>query len=192
MSQATVKGLDQLQQFLDTLPAKVEANIMRSALRAGMKTVQNKAQININSVSGDLASSLKISTRLRNGIVRSVLAAKGFQGYKAMWLEYGTEPHLVKVSDQDKRLNRRRSMRLGKPVYESVSSINRRAKSLSIGGKLVGPYIMHPGAKPKPFLRPALDSSAQEVLIAVGEQIKARLQKKHGLDASHVMLEGDE
>jgi len=193
MSTTHVKGLSELQKLLDTLPAKLEANVMRGALRAGMKTVQNKAVINIDSKSGDLAKSLKISTKLRDGIVKSVLAAKGFQGYKAMWLEYGTRPHLISVQDIDRQVNNRLSRRRGKVVLESVSTINRRRNSsLVINGRLVGRSIMHPGAKPKPFLRPALDSSAQEALIAVGSYIKARLAKKHGIDTAHIMLEGDE
>ena len=52
--------------------------------------------------------------------------------------------------------------------------------------------INHPGAKPRPFMRPALDSQAQTATIAVAEYMKKRLTTKEGLDASHVKIEGDE
>lgn|SRR3990167_902194 len=185
-----VSGLSDLQKLLDTLPAKLEANIMRGALRAGMKTVKDKAVINIQKESGDTARALKISTKLRDGIVKSVLAAKGFEGYKAMWLEYGTRPHYISVHDINKNVNQRLSRKRGEVALESMSTVNRRM--LAIGGNFIGPTVFHPGAKPHPFMRPALDSTAQEALLAVGNYIKARLQKKHGIDTSHIMIEGDE
>ena len=34
-----VKGLDALQKLLDTLPVKLEKNVMRGGLRAGMNVI---------------------------------------------------------------------------------------------------------------------------------------------------------
>ena len=186
MSEIRVKGLADLQKFLDQLPAKMEANIMRSALRAGTKVIKNKATLNIDSKTGGLAKGLRISTRIRDGIVKSVLAARGPDGYKAMWVEYGTKPHLISVQEDEKKINYRLSAKRGYKVLESMTTVNRR--SLQIGGNFVGPVIKHPGASPHPFLRPALDSGANEAIIATAEYIKMRLAKKHGLDTSHIEI----
>jgi HK97 gp10 family phage protein len=189
MKTINVKGLADLQKFLDQLPAKMEANVIRGALRAGMKVVKNKAAINIDSQSGELASGLRIYTRLRDGVVRSVLATSGYHGYIAMWVEYGTRPHLIKVRDDEKKINYRLSRKRGEKVLESMTTINRRV--LQIGNNFVGPVISHPGAKPHPFLRPALDSEGQKAVIAAAEYIKMRLGKKHGLDTSDVVFEAE-
>lgn len=158
----TVKGLDQLQKFLDQLPAKVEANIMRGALRAGMKEVLPAAQSNIHNVSGELAKGLKIGTRKRGRTVTASLKAKGPHGHVAHWVEFGTKPHEIRAKDG----------------------------SLSFGGGFAR-SVMHPGAKRRPFMRPALDQKATAAVVATGEYIKKRLTKA-GIDASHVTVEGDE
>ncbi len=181
-----VKGLEDLQKFLDTLPAKVEANIIRGALRAGLKKIKNKAEINIESKSGELAAGLRIYTRIKQGVVKSVLATRGLSGYKAMWVEYGTRPHLIKVQEDEKKINYRLSARRGYLVRESLTTINRR--SLEIGSKFVGPVVHHPGAKPHPFMRPALDSEGQNAVLAVADYIRARLAAKHGLDTADVEI----
>lgn len=185
-----VKGLRDLQKLLDTLPAKMEANVMRGALRAGMKVVMPVAKSNISSLSGETAASLKITTSIRNGLVKSKLAAKGIEGMRAIWLEFGTQPHLIKVSDEDKKVNTRLSRKRGHKVLESVTTINRR--SLLINQNFVGPVIRHPGAVAKPFMRPALDSQSDASLRAAAQYIRKRLEKKHGLDTSMIKLPGDD
>lgn len=52
--------------------------------------------------------------------------------------------------------------------------------------------VAHPGMKPRPFLRPALDSQAQNAVMMAAEYMKWRLSTKEGLDASGIVLEGDE
>lgn len=161
MSDVHVKGLDQLQKFLDTLPARIERNIMRSALRAGANVIKLQAQQNIHSVSGALATSLKVGSRARGGKVTASVSTKIFY---AKFVEYGTRPHTITARDGG-------ALRFGGGYYRSIE---------------------HPGAtKSHPFLRPALDAQAQAAVVAVGEQIKKRLTKR-GLDASEVLVEGDE
>lgn len=195
MSEVHVKGLAELQKLLDELPAKIEKNIMRGALRAGANVVKAQAQANIHSVSGELARSLRVSTNAKGGkVIAKVVAGKGF-GAKGtppknlpLWVEYGTKAHLISVKDKPSRMTRR-----GLKDF-AIRTINKMIArgSLVIGGNLVGPMVKHPGAAPNPFMRPALDTQAQAAVIAAGEYIKARLATQHGLDTADVMLEGDE
>lgn len=165
MAERTVKGLSELQKFLDTLTPKLEANIMRGALRAGMKEVLPVAKQNINSVSGELAKGLKISTRIerKNKRVVAKIKATGPHAFVAHFVEFGTKPHTITAKEG----------------------------SLQIDQNFVGGSVEHPGAKRKPFLRPALDQKATSAVVATGEYIKKRLTK-HGLDTSHITVEGDE
>lgn len=179
-----VKGLKELQDLLDKLPAKVEANIMRGALRAGAKPIRAAAINNINSKSGELAAGIKVSTRIKGGVVSATIAARGDSGYKANFVEYGTRAHLISVQDNEKHINYRLSRKRGVTVLESMRTINRRV--LQIGRNFVGPTVDHPGAKPHPFMRPALDSEGQNAAIAVAAYIKRRLSAKHGLDVADI------
>lgn len=157
-----VKGLSELQAFLDQLPTKMEANIMRAAMRQGANVVRNEAKANAPAKTGLLRDGLKVSTSSRRGVVSAKVKATGKHAYLARWLEYGTAAHFIKPKN---------------------------AKSLFIAG-LFSNGVQHPGATPKPFLRPALDSQSQAALVAVGEAIKKRLTKQ-GLDASGVELEAE-
>jgi HK97 gp10 family phage protein len=57
------------------------------------------------------------------------------------------------------------------------------------GAMLAG--VDHPGARARPFLRPALDQNVNTSISAAGEYIKSRLSK-HGLDTSDISIEPDE
>lgn len=163
MSDIAVKGLSDLQKLLDTLPAKIEANIMRGALRAGMKPIQAAAKLNVSVVSGELRDGLKISTAKKDGKVIARLRATGKHGYVANWVEFGTSPHTITAKNR---------------------------KGLSFGG-LFFQSVDHPGARPKPFMRPALDSQAQTALVASGEYVKSRLASKQGLDTADIEIEAE-
>lgn len=164
MAEVHVKGLKALNDLLQSLPVKIEKNVLRGALRAGMNTVKPVAQSNVHNVSGLLAKGLKVGTRARGGTVTANLKATGPHGYIAKFVEFGTRAHEIKP---------------------------RRAKSLYVAGHF-GMSVQHPGARPKPFMRPALDATASAAVVAAGEYMKKRLATKEGLDTAHITVEGDE
>jgi HK97 gp10 family phage protein len=199
MAQEThVKGLAELNKFLQQLPVKLEKNVMRGALRAGMNVIKPAAQANIHSVSHELERGLMISTRIarrdslliRTGSVVATLKSRGIHGYIAMWVEFGTKAHFISVQESEKPINMRQTIRQGRIVRASMTTVNRSV--LRIGARFVGPTVFHPGSEPRPFMRPALDAKANEAVIATANYTRDRLQSKHGLDTSGVVLEGDE
>jgi HK97 gp10 family phage protein len=162
MSDAAVKGLRELQAALDALPAKIEANIMRAAMRAGAKVVAAEARSLVPERSGRLAESVRYGAKLsaKAGQVQAYVRAggKGRKGGKtvryAHLVEYGTAAHVIRAGP---------------------------GKRLPIGGGFAT-SVQHPGAKKHPFMRPAADASAQAALQAVGDYIRNRLRTKHGID----------
>ena len=165
MTTIGIKGLNDLQKFLDQLPSKMEANIIRGALRAGAKPIRDAAKAaaptgepsgtnkqRYRLYQGALRDSIRISGRIdrRDGkITASIKAGGKSKGgadvFYANFIEYGTKPH----------------------------------------GK-------HPGIQPRPFLRPAMDAQAGAAVVAVGEYIKKRLATKHDLDTADIVIEVDE
>lgn len=158
-----VTGLAALDKYLQELPVKIEKNVLRGSLRAGMKVVQPMAAANIHSVSGLLAAGLKIRTNAKGGRVTARLVATGKHAYVAKWVEFGTQAHVI-------------NGKLG--------------GSLFFGG-VFAKQVMHPGAKPHKFLRPALDAQAQSAIIAAAEYMKKRLATKEGLDTADIVVEGE-
>lgn len=179
-----VKGLSQLQAFLDQLPPKLERNVMRGAMRAGARVVLPAARQGINHDTGALAKSLRAGSTSKGGTVTGYVRTRL---YYARWVEYGTRPHFITVRPEDRPS--RMTHRGRKAV--SIRTINRMVErgSLVIGGNFIGASVAHTGAQQRPFMRPALDTRAGAAVVAVGEYIKTRLATKHGLDTSGIDIE---
>lgn len=165
MADIHVKGLSDLQKFLDTLAPRVEQNIMRGALRAGAKPILEAAKSSApvgepsepnrkryKLYAGALRDSIRISGRIdkRNGKVTASVKAggktkSGADVFYAHMVEFGTKPHVIGDGT-------------------------------------------HPGVQAKPFMRPALDSQSGAAVVAVGEYIKKRLATKNGLDTADIEI----
>lgn len=162
-----IKGGPELQKALNALPVRLEKNFLRAGLRAGATIVRDAARENINDDTGALSKSVRISTRSKAGQVSASVRAGSKEAYYAHMVEYGTSPHILN------------------------KGASRRSKVLSIAGNLVSGKVEHPGAKPAPFLRPAIDQNQAAVIEAVGSRIRDRL-KKEGLAGPSVELGLDE
>lgn len=164
-SEINVKGLAELNKFLEQMPLKVANNVLRGALRAGANVIKTEAQAQLtahgNVKTGVLSAGLRVSTRNKGGLVAATLITKGKHGYVANWIEYGAAAHEIRPKG---------------------------AKSLFFAG-VFGKSVQHPGIKAKPFMRPALDMRAGAAVVAVGEYVKKRLATKHGLDTSDIEIE---
>jgi hypothetical protein len=177
-----VKGGNELQRMLGTLPANVERSYMRGALRAGAKVLQGIAQSRVSVVSGELRDAIVVKVSARRGRITARIMVE-MKDNRPIWVEYGTKKHVIRA-DASKRPQRmtRRGMRAW-----SVVTINRSIArgSLVIGGVFIGEMVRHPGAQPHPYMRPAMDSGAAPALMAVGNYLKARLARgKDGIKAA--------
>lgn len=83
---AQIRGGRELQEFLSQLPAKMEANVVRGGLRAGAKVLQTEVKENVPVRLGKLKKSIRISGRVKRGVVSASLKV----GNKEAW--YG---HIV-------------------------------------------------------------------------------------------------
>lgn len=149
-------GFKELDELLKTLPAKVEQNILRGALRAGQKPILDRARLEINSRSGDLSRSLRIRTKSKKGEVTATLVAGDKKAFYAHMVEFGTAQHFIKP---------------------------KTAKSLFFAG-INREVIDHPGAIAHPFMRTAADTESDNAVKVFGEYVKKRLPrelKKAGL-----------
>ena len=150
VSELHVSGLSELDKLLKELPAKIEGNIMRGAMRAGAKVFADRAKQMVPVKSGQLRDSIKVSTRSKRGRVSATVRAGGKKAFYAHMVEFGTARHLIKP---------------------------RKRKSLFFAG-IAREVVDHPGASPKPFMRPALDGGQVEAVNAAANYIRKRLAKE--------------
>jgi len=175
-SETYVSGLSELNKALQSFAPKVEGNIMRGAVRAGVVKFKNKAEQLVPVDQGDLKKTFRISTRSRRGRVSATLTVGNKDVFYAHMVEFGTSAHFIRVNEsaRPKKLTRRGIRGV------SVRTMNRMVKrgSLKIGQNYVGPVVSHPGARPKPFMRTALDTGQQEAIMAAADYIRIRIAKE--------------
>jgi len=158
-----VKGLSKLNDFLQSVPAKVERNVLRGGLRAGINVVLPVARENAPKDTGEMARGMKVSTNAKKGTVIAKIKLTGRHAFLGPWLEYGTAAHKIVPKD---------------------------GGWLFFGGTFAK-GIEHPGIRPRPFMGPALYKQAGPAVVAAAEYMKKRLATKHGLDTSDVEIEAE-
>lgn len=163
-SSVEIKGLAELHKTLQELPAKIERNVLRGGLRAGAKVMEAEAERlcpeglpTLDSVKrgariGELKRSIRVTLRASRGTVRATVKAGNKVAWYAHLVEFGTARHWIKPKSR---------------------------KSLFIAG-LFKEVIDHPGARPKPFMRPAFDGKWRQAIDAMADYIRTRLPKEIG------------
>jgi HK97 gp10 family phage protein len=104
-----VKGLSELLRDLQTLPDRVERNVLRGALRKGMTVFQKavKAKIPIGKDrknwkgdlhrGGELARSVKMKAFNDPGLPRVKLFIGSYEAFYANIVEWGAKPHKTHI-----------------------------------------------------------------------------------------------
>lgn len=145
-----IKGAKELYDQLQQLPAKIERNVMRGAIRAGALIIEEEAKRQVPVKSGALRDSVRVSVRAVRGRVFATIRAGNDKAFYAHFVEFGTAAHEERPQG---------------------------AKSLFFAG-LNRTIVEHPGAQPRPFMRPALDAKAQSAIDAVADYVRTRLPKE--------------
>lgn len=145
-----VDGLAELQKALETLSDKIERNVIRSALRSGLKVMKTEAEARVPVRSGKLKASFRIRTRMVKGAPVAALSSGDKKVFYSNMVEFGTKPHDI-TSKNGKPL----AIGGGKPVYK----------------------VHHPGAKAKPFMRPAFDAGSRRSVEEFAAYVRKRLTK---------------
>ncbi len=159
----TVKGSAAVKRFLSGLPKEIEGKLLRGAGRAAGKVIADDAAD--RATSQEVRDNVVVKVSSRGGQVAAKITVRPGWSYSlGVWEEWGTEPHFIKVAE-DQRQGR------------SIGRINKltREGSLVINGQYVGDTVYHPGAKDSPFLRPALDIRGRDAVAAAQAYINSRI-----------------
>lgn len=150
-----------LARALGKLPGQITRNVASGAARAFAAPIVEDAKRRCHSQ--EVADSLGVTSKVDGTGVTATIATRGPGAFKAPWLENGTDPHLIAVEETDR-------------AGRSIGRINRlvREGSLVIGGNFVGPKVEHPGARPFPFLRPAIDTQVEAGIAAAAAYLAKR------------------
>lgn len=163
-----VSGMTELGKVLQTFTLKLERNVIRGGLRQGANVVKEQVLVNVP------VAEPSDRNRERYG---------GYAGALRDSVRVSTRSYRGKVSASVKAGGMK--TKGGADVYY--------ANWVEYGTRphMNGARGHHPGARPKPFMRPALDTEAQRAVIAVGNYMRNRLSTKHGIDTPEITIEGE-
>lgn len=163
MANLNVTGGDAIAKALADFPVKMEVALMRGGLRAGAVVIADEARSRLVSHGSVQTGALRDSIRVRTGkkrgnTVYAYVTAGSRKSKDSPWyahlVEYGVKPHVIIAGGGTKS-----------------------GKALAAMGRILGEKVDHPGAPPKPFMRPALDSKTQPAIDAVANYLKNRIEQ---------------
>lgn len=143
-----IQGGAALDDLLRTLPNKVHKNINRSAMRAGAAVFLDEVRQNIPVDSGALRKSARVTTSMKGSQVSASVKVGNKKVWYAQLVEFGTRPH--RIEDPE---------------------------GMTVNGRVVR-SINHPGARAKPYARPAADAAFSRAIKAVKAKIRQRLTEQ--------------
>ena len=157
---ATARGGGEVKRLIASLPAQIEKRLLPGAARAGANVIADEAR-------DQCIDKLKVRTKAEPGLVVARIKPdpKMPGAFRATWIEYGTDPHFITV---DKAASGGRTARRINYLDAKAGAEGRAGpgSTLVINGKPVGTTVWHPGARPFPFLRPALDTKRAAAVTA--------------------------
>lgn len=146
-----IQGAAELDRALKQLSSKLEARLLRQALRDGGVVLQKGAQGHVSVRKGNLRKTIRVTTRVSKGVVVvQVKAGNPKKGvFYAHLVEGGTKPHTI-------RPHRGKRLKIGPAFFLKVE---------------------HPGSRARPFMTPAFNEHTDAAIAAVAASLRRRLHE---------------
>jgi HK97 gp10 family phage protein len=167
-----IKGLRELDAILKAFPARLEKNVLRTALRQSANVLRDAAKA--RAPSQGIAKNITVRS-LKSApqtVYMATAVNKTRDSYHARFLEFGTASYYQGLNT--------------KPASEyAIKPKRKKALMFEVGGeagstKIFASKIISKGAAPKPFMRPAIDASLNEMINVFKLAIKLRIQMEFG------------
>lgn len=155
-----IPGAREVDKVLSSLPKRLARKVLLQALRAGAKPMLEDARNGIAVDSGLTRKDVKIraipasESKAPSVAIAGSTSKKGM-AYKMRFLEYGTAPHVIKMSRKRKKVLANKAT-----------------------GEVFGTIIHHPGTPAKPFLRPAFDNNIERSISITGKELGLRIEEE--------------
>lgn len=159
MTTMQVDGIEEYKAQMSVLAPNKQRRIWRTIFRAtGQSIVQKQARKNLRAL-GLRKHAGKVTTRARatnQNVEARIGARKRTQlAYIGHLIENGTRPHVIKV---------------------------RKKKGLARGKEFFGKSVRHPGTVARPWLRPAIQDTAQDISDDLTKRAAQEMDKLKRVD----------
>ncbi len=150
-----LSGFAELDALLKQLPKSVARKVTRQALRKAGAIVRDEMKVLAPVETGELRRSVRVmagKTRTRTKTAVFV-GISGRQGPLAHLIEFGSAAH-------------------------TIATKNKRVLHDRASGKFFGKVVKHPGTPARPFVRPAADAKASEVIATLAQELGAGIENE--------------
>lgn len=151
-----IEGAKELDDLLKQLPGRVAGRVAANSLRSGARIIRDEAKRQVPVDTGDLQKSIKVLTgRTAKRDSRIVhVGVFGKDSRLAHLVEFGTAAH-------------------------RIATKTKQVLAFLVGySRVYARSVQHPGAKEKPFLRPAADAKVGEVVAEIGRVIGDGIERE--------------
>lgn len=156
---AQLRNFDQINKALQDLPGRIAGRVLQSALRFGAGAIVREARQNLKEQGISRESQLGVKIRNQRRQRHTVSVRVGFSKdyYYLGFIERGTDPHTIEAGE-------------GKTLGFKTQ-----------GGDWpdwTAQDVEHPGQRARAWLRPAFDTTQEEVMRRFAEKIWERIEKE--------------
>lgn len=144
-------GGQSLSAALEQISQKLARNTLKRAVHRGAEVIADEARLLAPHETGKLRDAIVVRKRSPGGVPTAVIQIEGDHSFLAIMAEYGTMPHKIDV---------------------------KKAEALKLGDKVIEGPVLHSGAKPHPFMRPAFDAKADDAVTAVSNYLADEIERK--------------
>lgn len=173
MSSNSLPGTEATIRALENLPAKMQDGAIRAGLTAAAKVIRTEARLRAPRKTGQLAKAIVSGSSRKNQdntfSIRVYVDERKPHGFLGYFYEYGVRPHLIASTGRGE----------GRVAVRKAKSGTGTIKKgvMKIGDGFVSGIISHPGHGAHPFMRPALDTKADEAIEAFTVRIREYIEK---------------
>lgn len=182
-----VKGLRELDAYLNAFPRNMQRQAYRSALTAAAKPIRDEARIRAPKQTGKMAKAIRTGSPKQNadGTFSIFISVDGNDhGFLGLFHEYGVAPHYINPGDATTTGGKSMSARLlTRAARRGEVMGDAETQTLRINNNVITGGVFHPGHIARPFMRPALDAKAGEAVQAFAQRIRTFLENKTGFVA---------
>lgn len=194
MISVNARGFAALDLALRQLPHEMAEKIVDRAMRQGARVIQDEARRRVPVASGTTRDAIRVrrQRKTKTGVLFQIYTTR--KAWWARFVENGTKPHRIMVRRRgsvgfSRRTRKARELgwdesavQTATDVFLQTAGVHQVGHAKAVladeeAGVIFGMVVEHPGAKRQPFMRPALDTKAQEAIDTVGQSVGRALKR---------------
>lgn len=185
MTTVKIDGIEEYRAQIGMLDPKKQRRVWRAIFRAtGQSVVQKAARANLRAL-GHRKHAGKVTTRAKatnRNVEARIGARKRTQlAYIGHLIEGGSRPHVITAGSQ--RRVRAKRQKVSNVLFRGAASSDggdvffRRKAVLASGKNVFGSTVRHPGTVARPWLKPAVDATQQQVADEITTRAAREMEK---------------